>query len=360
MIGQRSRWLVPGVLASLVLLLGVALWGQTLGRGHPSGALAEAGSHLDIDAVPGNGAQPCDPIDTMATVAVGSTYSVAVCLGGYTANDLEAFDLYISNTQALNFAPDPQGAEEPTEGGGGPACGTCLDDNPDANDGDDATGLKLGGGWTCSPFGVVSPRSEVLPIHFTCIADIVSPDLDLAANPGLLATITFDAVSGGTDVLTFASNTVIDMATAQYGSCGDVPDDLIACTGATINIGGAGGLTPSPGTATATPPGPGPSATPVSGPAATPTPLPPGMEAVGLAAGCNPVASTQADNTPIQTIAGGVGPAGNLTSLWEFEAGAWRGYSPQFPDVSDLQETDFLDVVFICTAGPGAFVRPVV
>jgi hypothetical protein len=208
---------------------------------------------------------------------------------------------------------------------------------------------------------VVSPRSEVLPIHIGCIAAIVSPDLDLAADPGLLATITFNAVSGGVDTLTFGSNTVIGMAQSQDGSCGDVPDDLMACTGATIDIGGGGSVTPSPGTPTTTPPGPTATpTTPATGPAATPTPLPPGMEAVALVAGCNPLASTYPDSTPIQTIAGNVGPAGSLTSLWEFDQGTWRGYSPEFPEASDLQNKDFLDVVFVCVATPGAFVRPVV
>lgn len=77
-------------------------------------------------------------------------------------------------------------------------------------------------------------------------------------------------------------------------------------------------------------------------------------------AGCSPVASTYADNTPVQTIADSVGPAGNLVSLWVFEAGVWRAYSPQFPEVSDLTEVNFLDVVFVCVTGPGAFVRPLV
>jgi hypothetical protein len=96
------------------------------------------------------------------------------------------------------------------------------------------------------------------------------------------------------------------------------------------------------------------------GPTPTPTPLPPGYEAVGLVPGCNPVASTYPDNTPIQTIADAVAPSGILTALWEFEQGIWLGYSPQFPEVSDLTEKDFLAVVFICVNAPGDFVRLVV
>ncbi|MGB6837270.1 MAG: hypothetical protein WBF66_06165, partial [Dehalococcoidia bacterium] len=103
---------------------------------------------------------------------------------------------------------------------------------------------------------------------------------------------------------------------------------------------------------------PGP--TPSGGPAPTATPLPPGMEAVDLMAGCNAVASTYPDATPTQTIASNVGRTGILTSIWKFDLGSWLGYSPQFPEVSDLTETEFLDALFICVDSPGAFVRPIV
>jgi hypothetical protein len=84
------------------------------------------------------------------------------------------------------------------------------------------------------------------------------------------------------------------------------------------------------------------------------------MEAVALAAGCNPVASTYPNETAIADIAGAVTPAASLVSLWKFEDGAWLGYSPDFPQVSDLAKTDFLDVVFACVSEAGLFVRPVV
>jgi len=104
---------------------------------------------------------------------------------------------------------------------------------------------------------------------------------------------------------------------------------------------------------------PGPSPTP-GGPVATATPLPPGFEGVDLAAGCNPVTTTYPDGTAIETIASAVGAAGNLEGLWEFEGGVWLGYSPAYPQVSDLTAKDFLDVVFICVAGAGSFARPIV
>lgn len=114
----------------------------------------------------------------------------------------------------------------------------------------------------------------------------------------------------------------------------------------------AGGPSPTPGgpTVTPTPPGPAP----------TPTPLPPGMEAVPLASGCNPVASTYPDTTPVAEVARAVTPTGTLVSLWKFEGGAWLGYSPDFPQASDLTEVSFLDVAFICVREASDFVRPVV
>jgi YVTN family beta-propeller protein len=94
-----------------------------------------------------------------------------------------------------------------------------------------------------------------------------------------------------------------------------------------------------------------------------PPPLPGETEDVPLQGGvCNPVATTYPDNTPIGTIADAVAPIAMLDSLWEFEGGVWMGWSPEFPEASDLTEKDFLDVVFICVGGSGpdaaTFTRP--
>jgi len=126
------------------------------------------------------------------------------------------------------------------------------------------------------------------------------------------------------------------------------------------------GPSPTPGGPSPTPVGPSPTpggstVTPTpAGPTPTPTPLPPGMEAVALATGCNPIASTYPDGTPVAAIAGGVTPSGILASLWEYESGAWLGYSPDFPQANNLAEVSFLDAVFICVSDVGVFVRPVV
>ena len=119
--------------------------------------------------------------------------------------------------------------------------------------------------------------------------------------------------------------------------------------------------TPSPlPTATTTPT---PTQTPggeTATPTATATGTPGGVETVPLIAGCNPLAWTGTDATPIATIAGAVAPADILVALWSFKGGVWLGYSPQFPDVSDLTAQDRLDVVFVCVSATGTFSRPVI
>lgn len=187
----------------------------------------------------------------------------------------------------------------------------------------------------------------------TVIAGCVR-ELGVTTFTGPVSRATFHCLGAGTSPLH-----LISLAEdAAYGSSvlaagGDIIETALADAQITC---GAGGAAPA---ATATP---GPSPTPggPGGPVATPTPLPPGFEAVDLAAGCNPVTTTYPDGTAIETVAAAVGPAGNLESLWEFEGGLWLGYSPAYPQVSDLAAKNFLDVVFICVAGVGAFARPIV
>jgi hypothetical protein len=332
---------------------------------------AQAGTRLAIDADITNGSRPCDPIDASATVAVGSLHKVGVCIEDYVPSSINNFQLQIRYTGDPSATP-PTTLNRATEVAD---VAPALDDNPDANDGAGAD--KLGTGWDCTGLGVASPKGDdpltpnVADAFIVCNAALANPDQELSANPGLLTTIEFTAVSAGDDVIDFGPADATNTSNVQGGTggpgprpggdavrCGTaVPADKVDCLGATIHKG-EGGPVPTPaGTpaATATPGG-----TPATGPAATPTPLPPGMEAIDLAVGCNPVTNTYPDNTPVQTIASSVGPTGALTSLWQFKLGTWLGFSPEFPEVSNLQEMGLLDVVFICVAGPGAFGRPVV
>jgi YVTN family beta-propeller protein len=122
-------------------------------------------------------------------------------------------------------------------------------------------------------------------------------------------------------------------------------------------IDDSSGLAPPAAASPTPPPAPTPTACP-------PAPAPPpadGVEWVALQCGtCNPNATTYPDNTPIGTIAGSVAPPGELESLWGFEGDTWRGWSPAFPQASDLTQVDRLDVVFICVGGSATFTRPVI
>jgi hypothetical protein len=92
--------------------------------------------------------------------------------------------------------------------------------------------------------------------------------------------------------------------------------------------------------------------------ASTPTPLPPGYEVQPLLPGCNLVTSAFAHDTGVETIAAVVAPSGILRSLWSFRTGAWLGYSPRYPEVSDLVQIDFSQTFFICVSAPGEFLQP--
>ncbi len=175
---------------------------------------------------------------------------------------------------------------------------------------------------------------------------------DTTSETGVAGTVTFHCVAEGSTMLhLLPPGEGVNHSTLLGLGGVIIPTSL---TDAQVTCGEGGAPPPPAPTATS-----GPS-TPAAGPQPTPTPLPPGMEAVPLAAGCNPVTSTYADASPIQTIADAVGPAGSLVSLWKFDAGTWRAYSPQYPQASDLAATEFLDVLFTCVGGPGDFVRPIV
>jgi hypothetical protein len=160
----------------------------------------------------------------------------------------------------------------------------------------------------------------------------------------------FQCVSVGTHKLHLVTTAEDDVfGGAVVGFSTELIDAQVTCQEA---------VGPAP---TGTPPeGATPGSTPVVT-AATPTPLPPGYEAIALVEGCQFEAWTGGDGTMPGELAGLVDPGGNLVSLWAQQpAPVWRGYSPQFPEVSDLGPVNLLDVVAICATGPAVFVRPIV
>jgi hypothetical protein len=106
---------------------------------------------------------------------------------------------------------------------------------------------------------------------------------------------------------------------------------------------------------------PTPIPTPVSTPGPTPTPVP-GTEAVYLVEGCNPLAMTWPNGTPTQTVAAAVWPPSVLHAMWRYGPvpGVWAGYSPLYPEESDLAQVEMLDAVFICVDGSATLSRPVI
>ena len=77
--------------------------------------------------------------------------------------------------------------------------------------------------------------------------------------------------------------------------------------------------------------------------------------------GCNNISLTFPDGTPSQTVVQAVTPAGAVETLWRFNASQNRfeGFSPAYPQASDLQTVNFLDAVWLCmTAVPETTLPP--
>jgi len=238
--------------ATVAIVVPITVFGFPAGRSDPE-SFAHVWTNpangnttqLHIDADPTNGTRPCDPIDLTRTVQVGDTYDVALCLESYATNEVKAFKLRV-------YYDDIN--ESPTLAGTPPM----LNLNPDANDGnDDVTGRTLGNNWDCSGFGFLPPRGDdpntpcedewgrpiypCLDATIACNADVLTPDLDLTANPGLLATVQFTATGEGTEALTWGGDTQVggpdvNLPDGGFAYCGaDVPEDQVGCFGATIN-----------------------------------------------------------------------------------------------------------------------------
>jgi hypothetical protein len=84
-----------------------------------------------------------------------------------------------------------------------------------------------------------------------------------------------------------------------------------------------------------------------------------GMTAVALASGCNFIASTFPDNTTPSTLVAAIEPSGSVAGLWAQQSPpAWAGFTPLFPEVSDMGPVDTLDIVAVCMTGSGTLTQP--
>ncbi|MER3421343.1 MAG: hypothetical protein C4290_12845 [Chloroflexota bacterium] len=85
-------------------------------------------------------------------------------------------------------------------------------------------------------------------------------------------------------------------------------------------------------------------------------------ETVELFPVCNNVTLTWPSGTPMTEVVAAITPTSNLRAIWRFNNTRQRfeGFSPQFPEQSDLRTANRLDAVFICMIGPGMLTRPLI
>jgi len=285
----------------------------------------------------------CDlPEDTSLNLPGATNFSVAVCVEDPPAA-LGAFDFTIIYDDTVILAPEVADS------------GTALDDNPDANQ------AALGGDWDCTGFGTLYPTGDTDPAsgpghgaaRLACLS-LVGPWT--FTSTGHLALVNFQAQGVvGASALALQGVVVGDFTGTEIGSCNPLVSFPVPCVDAAVSVGGAPMVTSTPGgTPAATPAGPAPNT-----PTPAPTPPPESADVVDLTAACNPVTTTYPDGTTVQTLTAATSPAGILDAMWKFEGGVWSGYSPEFPQASDLAVTQFLDVVFLCVDTAGTFVRPI-
>jgi hypothetical protein len=95
-------------------------------------------------------------------------------------------------------------------------------------------------------------------------------------------------------------------------------------------------------------------------------PLP--QRLVDLAVGCNNVALTYLDGTPVGVVVSSIDPQGAMYAIWRLNASPpppatgpqFEGFAPAAPQASDLQGVDFLEAVFLCVSVPATIIMPAV
>jgi hypothetical protein len=226
-------------LAALLIALPAAL----------SGAHAQGGASLSLDADASNGSGPCSPVDENAQVAEGAEIRVAVCLTNSGEVPLAAFQFRVTYDDRIILAPEVADT------------GTGLDDNPDANAGVTTfSSPSLTGGWDCTgSVGAYPEGDDDAARNGTGVAysgGCANVPGGGSFTQGPLAVIRFHAEGGGETRLTLTSVAVTDDALEEVGTCEPSVGVAIDCTGATISVSGAPvpGVTPgaviTPGTPT--------------------------------------------------------------------------------------------------------------
>jgi hypothetical protein len=258
--------LIPVLIcAAAFLAIGVAV------DSPPAKAGANAQLALDFDVSGG----ACNTIDASASIAPATTVQVAVCfnLSGNT-DPVGAFRFNVVYDDTIVDAAEVADA------------GTALEDNPDANDGNEFSTPGLGSGWDCSGGVGAFPTGDADPDTGAGQGKAFSGGCSSAAGPNTLlgdtgfaplAVITFTGVGGGTSNVEFDPNgtsgspggNVTGDSLSELGSCFPTIDVSMSCTGGTITVSGA---TATPGAATNTPAPPTDTPTPTATGGATEVP----------------------------------------------------------------------------------------
>jgi hypothetical protein len=98
-------------------------------------------------------------------------------------------------------------------------------------------------------------------------------------------------------------------------------------------------------------------------------PMPPEpLRVVNLVVGCNNVALTYPDGTPVGVVVGSINPQGAMYAIWRLNPSppppatgpTYEGFAPAAPQVSDLQGVNFLEAVFLCVSVPATITMPAV
>jgi hypothetical protein len=213
----------------------------------PSAAMDKQDTHVELDLIQDAGGTWCNPVDAVASVGVGDTYSVAFCLttagappGGFQ------FDVVYNST--LNDCVDSAEA-------------TGFDANPDANlgvtlfSGTDPAPTGLGTNWNCNLGGVAPPTCSNLEGHAFLQCNTVTGTSTLPFGNAVsepIAVLTFKAMAVGVDNLSLANVEVDDPDVNAIVDC--FPSDTVYCIGAEDSKV--------------------PTSTPTEGPTATDTPIP--------------------------------------------------------------------------------------
>jgi len=96
--------------------------------------------------------------------------------------------------------------------------------------------------------------------------------------------------------------------------------------------------------------------------------VPPPMRVVDLVVGCNNVALTYPDGTPVGVVVSSINPQGAMYAIWRLNASPpppatgpqYEGFAPAVPQASDLQGVNFLEAVFLCVSVPATIIMPAV